>query len=247
MTAIIPTRMELRNLNLRLKSAQKGYDLLKKKSDALAMKFRSILREIRDSKIRVGNLADEAFIEVSKSNFTSGKTTASATQLVSDTPKKLMMTIDNVAGVRVPHFIPVGASTSSDNLLGLSKGGEQLKVIREKFNSLMQELIHLAELQASFNIIDDILKVTNRRVNAMEYVLIPRYKSHISFVEFTLDENDKEEFYRLKKVQSYRKEVAARDEAMRLLLKNSDGEQHDASEKKKSSALYQGSDDDLIF
>ena len=77
-------------------------------------------------------------------------------------------------------------------------------------------MIRLAELQTSFTIIDDVLRITNRRVNAMDCVLIPRYKANIAFVDFNLDENEREEFFRLKKVQERRKVVQAKQEEERL-------------------------------
>ena len=104
MAAIIPTRMELQNLKGKLKGAQKGYDLLKKKADALALKFRALLREIREIKLKVGELAKEALFSYTEVRFVANDISPTVIQSVGNMPMLLMMTIDNVAGVRVPEF-----------------------------------------------------------------------------------------------------------------------------------------------
>ena len=102
MAAIIPTRMELQNLKEKLKGARKGYDLLKKKSDALTMKFRSLLREIRDTKLSVGNLAKDALFAYTEVKFVASDISPTVIQSVGNMPQLLLMTIDNIAGVRTP-------------------------------------------------------------------------------------------------------------------------------------------------
>eukprot|EP00475_Leptophrys_vorax_P023197 TRINITY_DN3167_c0_g1_i2.p1 TRINITY_DN3167_c0_g1~~TRINITY_DN3167_c0_g1_i2.p1 ORF type:complete len:143 (+),score=41.07 TRINITY_DN3167_c0_g1_i2:448-876(+) len=85
---------------------------------------------------------------------------------------------------------------------GLSKGGRQIVKCREKFIKLLENLVELASLQTALESIDEALKVTNRRVNALEFVVIPRVENTISYIISELDELEREEFYRLKKVQS---------------------------------------------
>ena len=213
---IIPTRMELQNLKGKIKGAQKGYDLLKKKSDALTLKFRSLLREIRDVKLRVGELTKEAFFSYTEVKFIANDISPTVIQSVGVLPHLLFMKIDNIAGVRVPELTRVQSGSETTDLLGLSRGGQQIQKCKESFSTLLDALIRLAELQTTFTIIDDVLRITNRRVNAMEYVVIPRYKNNIAFVEFSLDENEREEFYRLKKVQEKRKEIKKIEEKERL-------------------------------
>ena len=69
--------------------------------------------------------------------------------------------------------------------------------------------MELASLQTAFIILDEVIKVTNRRVNAIEHVIIPRTENTISYINSELDELDREEFYRLKKVQEKKQEAQA--------------------------------------
>lgn len=70
----------------------------------------------------------------------------------------------------------------------------------------MDILVELASLQTAFVILDEVIKITNRRVNAIEHVIIPRYENTISYILSELDELEREEFYRLKKVQKKKKD-----------------------------------------
>ena len=245
MAAIIPTRMELQNLKGKLKGAQKGYDLLKKKADALTLKFRALLREIRDVKLNVGELAKEALFSYTEVKFVANDISPTVIQSVGNMPLLLMMQIDNIAGVRVPEFQRVNQGSESSDLLGLSRGGQQIQNAREKFSKLLDALIRLAELQTTFTIIDEVLKITNRRVNAMDCVLIPKYKADIAFVDSTLDENEREEFFRLKKVQEKRKAQAAKEEEERLARFKTADEEHP---QETANILEDSTDDsDLLF
>jgi V-type H+-transporting ATPase subunit D len=82
---------------------------------------------------------------------------------------------DNVAGVKLPVFsqVETGSEVSKENL-GLIGGGRKIAQCKEKFAEYLQALIKLASLQTSFLAMDEALKVTSRRVNALENVTIPK-------------------------------------------------------------------------
>ena len=77
---------------------------------------------------------------------------------------------------------------------------------REKFTKFLKILITIASLQTQFVTVDRALKVTNRRVNALEFVLIPRINNTIAYIKDELDEEAREDFTRLKKVTDAKKE-----------------------------------------
>jgi V-type H+-transporting ATPase subunit D len=76
-------------------------------------------------------------------------------------------------------------------------------------------LIELASLQTAFVILDEVIKITNRRVNAIEFVIIPKIENTINFVLSELDEADREEFFRLKKIQGKKKERVEKEEKLK--------------------------------
>lgn len=115
--------------------------------------------------------------------------------------------IDNVAGVKLPVFTKFETGAIADNQsLGLVGGGKKIVAVREKFTVLLEMLIRLASLQTSFVTLDEALKVTNRRVNALENVTIPKIDGVLDYISRELDELEREDFTRLKLVKA-KKEV----------------------------------------
>jgi V-type H+-transporting ATPase subunit D len=115
--------------------------------------------------------------------------------------------VDNVAGVKLPVFSKYETGAAADNQsLGLVGGGKKILAVREKFTILLEMLIKLASLQTSFVTLDEALKVTNRRVNALENVTIPRIEDILSYISRELDELEREDFTRLKLVKG-KKEI----------------------------------------
>lgn len=107
---------------------------------------------------------------------------------------------DNVAGVKLPVFQENFVEGTEESTIGLTAGGKQVEECRKNFQGLILKLVKLASLQTSFIALDESLKVTNRRVNALEHVVIPRMEATVDYIAKELDEMEREEFFRLKKV-----------------------------------------------
>merc|ERR1712224_294937 len=120
--------------------------------------------------------------------------------------------VENIAGVKLPVFEPQNTSADGE-LIGMSKGGQRISECRKTFVKALELLIALASLQTSFVKLDEAIKITNRRVNALEHVVIPRIENTIAYIISELDELEREEFFRLKKVQAKKKEKVELEEA----------------------------------
>merc|ERR1711915_926934 len=90
--------------------------------------------------------------------------------------------------------------------LSLVGGGKKIVSVREKFTTLLEMMVKLASLQTSFVTLDEALKVTNRRVNALENVTIPKIQKTLDYISRELDELEREDFTRIKKVQGKKEE-----------------------------------------
>lgn len=203
---IFPTRMALTTMKLKLKGAQKGHSLLKRKSDALTQKFRAILQKINDAKIAMGGIIQKASFSLAEVNYIAGDISHSVRENVKFCQLKVKSKVDNVSGVRLPMFDLYSDGSNSFELTGLGRGGQQVQKSKESFTQAVEVLVQLASLQTAFFILDEVIKLTNRRVNAIEHVVIPRVQNTISYISSELDEQDREEFFRLKKVQGKKKE-----------------------------------------
>ena len=118
---------------------------------------------------------------------------------------KVRSKMDNVAGVQLPQFESYSEGADVFELTGLGRGGQQVQHCKKTYKNAVQLLTDLATLQTSFVILDEVIKMTNRRVNAIEHVIIPRIENTVSYIVSELDEQDREEFFRLKKVQDKKK------------------------------------------
>ena len=104
--------------------------------------------------------------------------------------------VDNVAGVKIPVFTLYETGATADNQsLGLVGGGKKIQNVRDKFTNFVEMLIKLASLQTSFMTLDEALKVTNRRVNALENVTIPKIQGVLDYISRELDELEREGEY----------------------------------------------------
>lgn len=95
-------------------------------------------------------------------------------------------TQENVSGVILPSFrakrIKAEAGSASDfGLTGLGRGGQQIQKAREIYAKAVETLVELASLQTAFVILDEVIRMTNRRVNALEHVVIPRLENTIKW------------------------------------------------------------------
>ena len=219
-----------------------GHSLLKKKSDALTIRFRAILKEIIEAKEKMGSTMKKASFSLAEARMSFGRDFSSQVfESVDEASYKLRTDKDNVAGVMLPTFKSDYDGTNFGELLGLARGGEEIRRASKTFHEAVDVLVQLASLQTSFVTLDEVIKITNRRVNAIQYVVIPRLESSISYIISELDELDREEFFRLKKVQEKKKQrKKKRVEEQKL--------EQELKENKKN-ILDQGEDsddDDLI-
>ena len=177
---------------------------------------------------------------------------------------------ENVSGVFLPQFESFTVEQNNDfALTGLGKGGQQVQRCRETYARAVETLVELASLQTAFVILDEVIKVVNRRVNAMwvsspsrqlpkltansEHVIIPRTENTIKYINSELDELDREECYRLKKVSNKKQKDAAEEEAARVAAKKKNEEdEEDESEARQDAAeskdmLGDEDNEDVIF
>ncbi|KAM0674089.1 H(+)-transporting V1 sector ATPase subunit D [Gurleya vavrai] len=199
---IFPTRMNLSLTKTRLKSAEKGYTLLKRKSDALQKKYRDIEQELINRKKDIEKIINDAFFSLKEAEF-HGADIKMFLHECKKHPLRVITKVEQVSGVLLPSFL---LSETNEKILFYDRNGAALNRSRKKFLNALKLLIDVCTLQNSFKILKEVLKSVNRRVNALEFLLIPRLDNTINYINAELDEQDREEFFRLKKIQKLKKE-----------------------------------------
>jgi len=204
----------LQSLKSRLQAAIRGHTLLKKKADALTLRFRSILSKIREKKLLMGNTMKEAYFALANAKYVAGENLPDMViESVGKANYKLKLKTENIVGVQLPIFQPsIEKVSSGQELTGLGKGGARIQKCREVYTKALEALIELASLQTSFITLDEVIKITNRRVNAIEHVVKPQLQNTINYIITELEEMEREDMFRLKKVQAKKKrEIEARE------------------------------------
>ena len=209
----LPSRMSLMSFKLRLKGAEKGHSLLKKKADALTMRYRLIMSELRKAKLDAIGMMKDAHFTVTTAQFIAGDISFAVQESLKIQPFKTQLQVDNVAGVQIPTLRTHQDDDLNQALAGLGKGGEQIKVARKAFRDTLTTLVKIASLQTAWVTLDIAIKVTNRRVNALDKVVIPKVRNTLDYIGSELDELEREEFFRLKMVQKKKKILIKKKQA----------------------------------
>lgn len=201
--AVSPTRMELMKLRQRVGLAQKGHDLLKEKMDALVMEFFDVLMRIQNSRVKALGQLSAAHRALTNCFAVMG--TLETVQAAREARRELQLEISTryIMGIPVP-VVEAGKVERSalDRGYSLHMTSAALDGAAMEFELALKLIVELAELEASAFAIARELEKTKRRVNALEYILIPRLKEALKFIMMRLDEMERENFTRLKRIKA---------------------------------------------
>ena len=133
--------------------------------------------------------------------------------------------------------------------MGITGGGQTLNIAKKNFYEFLKKIVEIATLQTSYLAIDECLKITNRRVNALEYIVIPKITYTINYIKTELDEREKEDKYKIKKVIKYKakhkeEEDAQREAEKKLELKMLGDKEEEISTSKPAKKKKKQEDDD---
>lgn len=202
-TTINPTRMELTRLKGRLKTAQRGHKLLKDKRDELMKQFMDVVRENRALRKRV-----EEGLMRAHGAFTVAAALMSPEMLEQSLmyPKQsveLDMTFENIMSVDVPRYQFKTSSQDSGEVYpyGFAQTSGELDDAVDAMSRVFQDMLRLAEVEKTSQLLAEEIEKTRRRVNALEYVKIPGMQQSIKYITMKLDENERANTIRLMKVK----------------------------------------------
>jgi len=195
--------MELTRLKGRLKTAVRGHKLLKDKRDELMKQFLDVVRENRAVRLRV-----EEGLKQAHASFTVASALMSAEMLEQALlyPKQsveLGMTTKNIMSVNVPeyHFSTAGGGSGDIYPYGFATTSCELDDAVESLSTVFQDMLRLAQIEKTTQLLAEEIEKTRRRVNALEYVMIPQMEESIKYISMKLEENDRNSTIRLMKVK----------------------------------------------
>ncbi|MBD3390197.1 V-type ATP synthase subunit D [Candidatus Micrarchaeota archaeon] len=209
-----PTRMELLKTKSRIKLAKNGHNLLKQKRDALIMEFFKILKKAKDLRGELNEKMGEAYKSLSIAH--AYHTTFELESIASGLEQDLGLEVKsrNVMGVRIPE-IKEEIEEKKFGERGYSVMGTSAKVddVVEDFGSVLRIVVTLAETETAIKRLIKEIEKTKRRVNALEFVVIPRLEKQRDDIIFRLEEMERDSFVSLKVIKKRLEEEAAGKEA----------------------------------
>lgn len=197
-----PTRMELKRLKTRLKTAERGHKLLKDKSDEMIRRFMEFAKENKKLREEV-----EAELSDALKTFIVAKAVsddAVIQQAVAMPSSNVAIELDskNVMSVVVPVITVKESGEGNKYPYSFSGVTAELDSSIEVMGGLLQRMVKLAEVEKTCNMLAIEIEKNRRRVNALEYVMIPQLQETIKFITMKLDENERSNIVRLVKVKS---------------------------------------------
>ena len=198
-----PTRMELLKLKRRVKLADRGHKLLKEKRDALVSEFMILVREYREAR----NFAEEslgiAFNHLLMAEVLLGSRDIEQISDITIRDIDLDFAIKNIMGVSIPVLkTPKLVRKMNQRGYGFLSTNAKLDDAARSFEESLLLIVNLAEVEESVRKIAEEVEKTKRRVNALEYIVIPRLKATIKHIEMRMEEIERESFLRLKKIKA---------------------------------------------
>jgi len=207
-TSIRPTRMELLKLRKRRVLAEKGHDLLEEKRDALVMEFFKLIEVRRGLKKELEEkvkMAYKSLIEAQMIMGRSGVENASySVAEMADVP----VDTKNIMGANIPIMEEIAPREGVERGYGYASTSAKLDEAANHFEEVLKHIFKLAECDGAIRMLAQEVEKTKRRVNALENIFIPKLSATQNYIEMHLEELEREDFFRRKRIKALLEAVA---------------------------------------
>jgi V/A-type H+-transporting ATPase subunit D len=202
---ISPTRINLIQTKKTLNLAESGREVLERKRDILLRELRNSIYEAERTREELLAALAKAYQNLREANMAKGSETVASVALGSSTEANYLFDYKSIMGVAVPS-VEFQGETEVKPDYGFANTSVELDKAFKQFYSVLELIADLARAEGTtFQIANDVRR-TQRRVNALNYVLIPRYRKTAKWIELVLEEKDREEFVRTKIIKRVIKE-----------------------------------------
>ncbi|HEC88880.1 MAG TPA: V-type ATP synthase subunit D [Thermoplasmata archaeon] len=194
-----PTRMELLQIRKRKALAVKGHQLLSEKRDALVSSFFDLIKKRKEKREKVEEVLMNAYKSLILAEMVMGEENLRRMADKIKFERNINISSKNIMGVSIPEFEMEEATMPEYSIFStFSEFDEAVK----KGEEAIKEIIELAEIEGSIQMLGREIEKTKRRVNALEYIFIPRLLATISYIERQLEEREREDFFRRKRIKA---------------------------------------------
>ncbi len=195
-----PTKSNLIKAKNSLEFSKKGFELLDKKRTVLIKEMMSLIDKAKEVQERVSTTFKEAYKALEFVNITLGVNNVDEISLSIEKEEEFEILLKSIMGVEIPKVIY--EKEKLEPQYGFFRTNPVLDTAIAKFTEVKHLIYELAEIENSvFKLAVEIEK-TQKRANALEKIQIPKYTSEIKFIQEVLEEKEREDFFRLKRVKS---------------------------------------------
>ncbi|MEI7856840.1 MAG: V-type ATP synthase subunit D [Methanomicrobiales archaeon] len=203
MEQVKPTRMELMHKKSQIKLAEQGRDLLREKMDALIQEFFKILNTVSNTRDELELVSKEADLALMIAQAVDDPVTLQSASFATRKSITVDITGKNIMGVPVPVIEKKRISKSMmERGYGIISTSGRIDETAERFEVELDLLIQLAETETAMRRLGSEIQKNRRRVNALEQILIPELRGQAKYIKNAIEEREREDLFRLKKVKS---------------------------------------------
>jgi V/A-type H+-transporting ATPase subunit D len=198
-----PTRSELIQLKKRIQLSERGYKLLKMKRDGLILEFFKILNEARNVRTELDAAFLKAEEKINLASAVNGMVTVRSTAFTAKESPEISLSGKNIMGVVVPKISSTGVKKNLvERGYGIVGTNSYIDETADAYEDLVEKIITAAELETTMKRLLDEIEKTKRRVNALEFKVIPELTAAMRYIRFMLEEMERENTFRLKRVKA---------------------------------------------
>ena len=200
---IKPTRSELIKLKARIKQTKNGYKLLKMKRDGLFHEFRQLLANMIEAKRELTDAYRLAKQRIDLANAIDGGLAVRAAAIANSAHPEVEVERRNIMGVVVPSVSGTNLkSTFEERGVGYIGSSPYIDEASDSFSELIEKIVTASEMEATLKRLLEEIEATKRRVNSLEFKVIPELDEAKVFIQLRLEEMEREETFRLKRFKN---------------------------------------------
>lgn len=197
-----PTRMELLETRKKIKLAEKGHKLLEEKRDALVERFFDLIEKRNKISTELDDKFKVAYLSIIEAQMIMGEKKVEETSYLTKSIGEVSFGNDNIMGVKIPKVNRENISISKEYSYSFSGTCSKLDDTQRQFNDIISNLLDLADLEGGIKSLAIEIEKTKRRVNVLENNLIPRLYATRKYIEMQLEEREREDFFRRKRIKA---------------------------------------------
>lgn len=197
-----PTRMELLRIRRRLELAEKGHKLLEDKRDALIERFFKSIKRRDEIKREVEDILSKAMQALIEAEMIMGVDQVRISAKMVGKIREIRFLRDNIMGVKVPKIDRENLDLRAERFYSFTGTCIRLDEAKKLFEEALRKLIDLAEIDGAVKALALEIEKTKRRVNVLENVLIPKLQATRKRIEMLLEEREREDFFRRKRIKA---------------------------------------------